>query len=115
MSKSRASARVPDGFADEFPDGSALATEVFLNLGVLSGGIRSAAEGLLRSHGITSMAAFNVLTVVGGDADPLQPSQIAERMMVTWATTSGLLDALERRGLIERSVRTGTAVSAWSC
>ena len=103
MSRAEPLVRLPDGFEDEFPDASALATEVFLNLGVLSGGIRGAVEAFLRSHGITSLAAFNVLTVLGGDADPLQPSQIAERMMVTRATTSGLLDALERRGLVERT------------
>jgi DNA-binding MarR family transcriptional regulator len=94
--------RVPAEFEDEFPDGSALATELFLNLGMLVGGVRSAVEDHLRARGVTSMAAFNVLTVVGGAGGPLQPSQIADRMMVTRATMTGLVDGLDARGLLTR-------------
>ena len=93
---------MPPGFEAEFPDGSALATEAFLNVGVLTGGVRSAVEGILRGEGITSLAAFNVLAVVDGDPSPIGPSVIAGRMMVTRATMTGLLDSLEARGLIER-------------
>jgi len=64
--------------------------------------VRSAVEGILRQQGITSMAAFNVLAIVDGDPDPLPPSVIAGRMMVTRATMTGLLDSLEGRGLLER-------------
>src|SRR4051794_12177361 len=95
--------RIPEGFDVEFPDGSRLATEVFLNIGLLVGAVRSAVERFAIAEGLPSMAAFNVLSVLGGDPAPLRPSVIAERMMVTRATTTGLLDSLERRGLVRRA------------
>ncbi|HZQ83251.1 MAG TPA: hypothetical protein VFA83_00355 [Acidimicrobiales bacterium] len=52
--------RLPAGFETEFPDASALATEVVLNLGTLTGGVRKAIERTLRSRGVTPAAAFNV-------------------------------------------------------
>ena len=95
--------RVPPEFEREFPQGSALATECFLNLGVLVGGVRSAFDRLLLAEELPSMAAFNVLTVVDGAGGSLQPSVIAERMMVSRATMTGVIDSLEARGLVARS------------
>lgn len=95
--------RVPANFESEFPDGSALATECFLNLGVLVGGVRSAFERLLAAEALPSMAAFNVLTVVDGAGGSLQPSVIADRMMVSRATITGVLDSLETRCLVTRA------------
>jgi DNA-binding MarR family transcriptional regulator len=99
--------RVPERFAEEFPDCSALATEAFLNVGMLTGGVRAEIESLLAQHGITSAAAFNVMTVVGGDTQPIPPAVIAQRMMVTRPTVTGLLDSLERRGFLERAPSSG--------
>ena len=96
--------QVPAAFDDEFPDGNRLATEVFLNIGVLSGSVRASVAQLLAREGVTSMGAFNVLTVVAGDHRPLPPSVIAERMMVTRPTITGLLDSLEGRGLLTREL-----------
>jgi len=96
--------RVPDTFDAEFPDASRRATETFLNIGILAGTVRSAVEVVVAAEGVPSMAAFNVLSVLGGDAQPLRPSVIAERMMVTRATITGVLDSLEARGLVRRVV-----------
>jgi DNA-binding MarR family transcriptional regulator len=96
--------RVPGSFDDEFPDCSRLATETFLNIGVLVGTVQAAVEKLVVQEGLPSAAAFNVLSVLAGDPSPLRPSEIAARMMVTRATTTGLLDTLERRGLVRRTV-----------
>jgi DNA-binding MarR family transcriptional regulator len=94
--------RVPEGFDHEFPDASRLATEVFINIGVLVGAVQSCVDRLVAAEGLPSAAAFNVLSVLGGDPEPLRPSLVASRMMVTRATTTGLLDTLERRGLVRR-------------
>ena len=75
---------------------------MFLNLGVLTGTVRSGVEAILTDSGLPSMAAFNVLSVLAGDAGPLRPSVVASRMMVTRATITGLLDSLARRGLVRR-------------
>jgi DNA-binding MarR family transcriptional regulator len=69
---------------------------------MLTGAVRSAVENLMTQSGLPSMAAFNVLSVLAGDPTALRPSVIASRMMVTRATITGLLDSLERRGLIRR-------------
>ena len=94
--------RIPPSFDDEFPDGDHRATETFLNLGLLFGAVRSAVESLVTAEGLSSMAAFNVLSVLGGDPRPLRPSEIADRMMVTRATITGVLDSLEARHLVRR-------------
>jgi DNA-binding MarR family transcriptional regulator len=94
--------RVPSSFDDEYPDGDRLSTEVFLNIGVLAGAVRSAIERLVADRGLPSMAAFNVLSVLAGDPAPLRPSVVASRMMVSRATITGLLDSLARRGLVRR-------------
>jgi DNA-binding MarR family transcriptional regulator len=39
---------------------------------------------------------------VAGAAEPIRPSVIASRMMVTRATITGVLDSLESRGLVRR-------------
>jgi DNA-binding MarR family transcriptional regulator len=94
--------RIPPAFEDEFPTASAVATEAFLNVGLLTGGVRNAFEELIFEAGLPSMAAFNVLSVLAGDPEPLRPSVIAARVMVTRATTTGVLDSLEARGFITR-------------
>ena len=100
--KARPALRLPDNFEAEFPAGSRRATEAFLNLGLLVGAVRTAVETLLAAEGLPSSAAFNVLSVLGGDRNPLRPSVIAGRMMVTRPTITGVLDSLEARGLIRR-------------
>jgi DNA-binding MarR family transcriptional regulator len=98
--------RVPDSFESEYPTASRRATEAFLNLGLLVGGVRSAVDTLVAAEGLPSVAAFNVLSVLGGDPTPLRPSVIAERMTVTRATITGVLDSLEARRLIRRLANT---------
>src|SRR4051794_32330341 len=99
--------RVPPGIEQEFPGSSALATECFLNIGMLAGGVKAAVQQLIQAHGLPSMAAFNVLTVLEGARPPLSPSTIAERMMVSRPTITGLLDSLERRHLVKRASHKG--------
>jgi DNA-binding MarR family transcriptional regulator len=98
--------RVPTSFAREFPDASRRATETFLNIGALTGAVGAAVDGILATEGLSSRAAFNVLSVLGGDPSPLRPSVVAGRMMVTRATVTGLIDSLERRGLVRRTEAT---------
>jgi DNA-binding MarR family transcriptional regulator len=94
---------IPDSFEAEFPDASRAATAAFLNVGVLAGAVRAAVEALVAQEGLPSMAAFNVLSVLAGDPSPLRPSTIAERVLVTRPTVTGLLGSLEARQLIRRT------------
>lgn len=55
----------------------------------------------LAPHGL-SEGRFMVLFLLRGAGEPLSPHQLAERAGVTRATITGLLDGLEREGLLER-------------
>jgi MarR family 2-MHQ and catechol resistance regulon transcriptional repressor len=57
---------------------------------------------MAREHGIPSATAFNVLTILHGAGEPLPPSVIADRMIVTRGTMTSVLDSLQRHGLVRR-------------
>ena len=89
-------------FEQTWPGASALATACVLNLGALVEQMTAFGESLVHQHGIPSRAAFNALAILVGAGTPLPPSVIAERMIVTRPTMTGVLGSLERRGLIDR-------------
>jgi DNA-binding MarR family transcriptional regulator len=89
------------GFEQEWPGASALATECVLNLYATAAQLEAKSEAAARRAGFPSLAAFNVLTILDGAQAPLSPSQIAERMLVTRATITGVLRSLERYQLIQ--------------
>lgn len=95
--------QVEPDFEQTYPGCSALATECVLNMGYLADRFGAYVEALVRSCGIPSSAAFNALEIVRGTGEPLPPSTIAERMIVSRGTMTGILDSLERRGLIRRA------------
>lgn len=49
-----------------------------------------------------SPSARGVLAVVEGAGEPLEPSVIAQRIVVTTGSMTSLLDNLEKRGLVRR-------------
>ena len=42
------------------------------------------------------------MAIIDGAGEPLSPTTIAERLIVTTATVTSLLDTLEKRGLVVR-------------
>jgi DNA-binding MarR family transcriptional regulator len=90
-------------FDATWPGASALATECVLNVYVLAQMIETRSVQWIQERGIPSLSAFNVMTILDGAGEPLQPSEISARMMVTRGTMTGLLSSLERRGMIRRS------------
>lgn len=60
------------------------------------------AHRALRQHRL-SPAGRQALAVLEGAGRPLSPTTIAERLLVTTASMTSLLDTLERRGLLTRS------------
>ncbi|MBW8792611.1 MAG: MarR family transcriptional regulator [Streptomyces sp.] len=94
--------RVGTDFESEYPGAEALATECFANLW-------RTAELLMGLHNRDTMdrhqlspSAREVLAVVEGAGEPLEPKVIAERLMVTTGSMTSLLDNLEKRGLVRR-------------
>ncbi len=89
-------------FEEEYPGASALATECYANLW-------RAADLLMELHNRQtfdeyqlSPSARQILATVEGAGQPLEPSVIAERLLVTSGSMTSLLDNLEKRGLIRR-------------
>jgi DNA-binding MarR family transcriptional regulator len=95
--------RVSAGFVSEHPGADPSATELVINLLVTAGLLEHHLERVLRRHGLT-LGSFKVLQVVAGAEEPVTPSQIRDRIdtPVTTATVTGVLDTLEKAGLLRR-------------
>ncbi|MBI4625540.1 MAG: MarR family transcriptional regulator [Verrucomicrobia bacterium] len=93
--------------AREFPDLDPSATEVFLHLLRAGDEAFRVVESHLAQHDITQ-GRFGVLMALWGNdrggevRPPLSPATLAERTGVTRATMTGLIDTLERDGLVRR-------------
>ena len=94
--------RVGDDFEDEYPGASALATECFANVFHAGNLLMELHNSHSRETYQLSPSARQVLAVVEGAGQPLEPSVIAERVLITTASMTSVLDTLERRGLIQR-------------
>jgi DNA-binding MarR family transcriptional regulator len=95
----------------EFPDLDPSATEAFLHLLRAGDEAFRVVEGHLAEHEITQ-GRFGVLMALWTNCRreearvPLTPAEIAERTGVTRATITGLIDTLERAGLVMRTPHT---------
>lgn len=69
-------------------------------LGVAGGMVQKRFQRFLDAQGLTH-AGWQVLQTLGHD-DGLTQRQVAERCFVTAATVTGIVDTLERDGLVER-------------
>jgi DNA-binding MarR family transcriptional regulator len=94
----------------EFPDLDPSATEVFLHLLRAGDEAFRVVEAQLAQHEITQ-GRFGVLMALWGNCQradtenekPLTPAELADRTGVTRATMTGLVDTLERAGLVTRT------------
>lgn len=89
-------------FESEFPSGDATATECAQNLIRTAQLFMDADLRGLRRHGL-SIPARILLATLDGSAEPLSHSAIGERLFVTGASVTSLVDTLERRGLVTRT------------
>jgi DNA-binding MarR family transcriptional regulator len=88
--------------AARYPEVDAGSVEAFLLLLRVGSDVLSALERYLAPHGM-SRGTFSVLMVLNRDPTRgLNPSDLANRCGVTRATMTGLLDGLERKGLLNR-------------
>ena len=107
--RSRPSAHLPEPlirvgayFEEEYPGASALATECYANFWRAADMLMELHNRQTRDDYGLSANARQVLAVVEGAGQPLEPSVIAERLLTTTGTMTSLLDTLEKRGLIRR-------------
>jgi len=94
--------RVGDDFEDEYPGASALATECYANLFQTGDLLMELHNRHTREQYQLSPSARQVLAVVEGAGQPLEPTMIAERVLITTGSMTSVLDTLEKRGLIQR-------------
>jgi DNA-binding MarR family transcriptional regulator len=88
-------------FEREFPGASESANACAIALVRTGERLLACIDQALRHHGL-SRAGREALAVLDGAEQPLSPTAIAERLIVTTASVTSLLDTLERRGLVER-------------
>ncbi len=93
--------RVEDDHARRYPGADKLATEVVVNLVRTESLVAAEVNGRFRRFGLTG-STFNVLMILNNAPEPLSPHQLGERLLVTRGTVTGLLDTLQRQGLVRR-------------
>ena len=96
-----ASIRVAPDFAELYPAASATATECAMNLIFTADLLEKRIAVLLQPFRLTPASGL-VLNMLADAASPLPPNEIADRLIISRATVTGLLDSLERRAYIRR-------------
>lgn len=94
--------RVEPDFAEEYPGADPLSTECYLNIARAADLMLGQFDRRLKTEFDLSISAANVLAIVDGAGEPITPGEIAERAIIAAASTTSVLDTLERRGLVER-------------
>ncbi len=94
--------KVEPDFEEEFPGSDPASSECYIN--ICRTGDRLLAEVNRRTRATfdLSASAVTVLAIIDGSTDPITPSVIAERAIISSASATSVLDTLERRGLIVR-------------
>lgn len=76
--------------------------EALLNLFRSNDRIQIRLERLFRLHGLDSGSQYNILRILRGEGQPLPILEIASRTLTTTPGITGLIDRLERAGLVTR-------------
>lgn len=94
--------RVDPDFAEEYPGADPLSTECFMNIARASDQMLGELNRRLKADYDLSVSAATVLAIIDGAGKPITPGVIAERAIIAAASTTSVLDTLEKRGLVER-------------
>jgi DNA-binding MarR family transcriptional regulator len=95
------SIRLAPDFDLLYPTASATATECAMNLLLTADLLEKRIATLLQPFHLTPASGL-VLSMLAEAASPLPPNEIADRLIISRATVTGLLDSLERRAYIRR-------------
>lgn len=101
-SRSPSSRSAASRFETEFPGASESANHSVIAMIRTAEALEALLHQAVRSHGL-SPGARQALAVLEGAHEPLSPTTISERMLITTASTTSLLDTLEKRGLVTRA------------
>jgi DNA-binding MarR family transcriptional regulator len=90
----------PD-FEKRYPEASAAATECTMNLILTADLLEKNIAALLTPFDLTPASAL-VLSLLADAEEPLSPNHIADRLIISRASVTSLLDSLEKRNYARR-------------
>ena len=91
---------VPD-FDERYPGASPSATAAAMNIVRTADLLVKRIADLVQPFGLSPSSAL-VLGILADAGSALPPNQIAERLIISRATVTGLVDSLEKRGYVRR-------------
>src|SRR5512139_2412826 len=95
------SVKIPPDFEKHYPDSSAKATECAMNLILTASLLEKRITSLLQPFNL-SPATGLVLSILADSEAPVSPNNIADRLIISRASVTSLLDSLEKRGFVKR-------------
>ena len=95
------SVKIAPDFEQRYPDASAKATECAMNLVLTADQLEKHIASLLLPLNL-SPATGLVLSILADSETPISPNHIADRLIISRASVTSLLDSLEKRGYVER-------------
>jgi DNA-binding MarR family transcriptional regulator len=93
--------RIATDFDTLYPSASATATECAMNLVLTADLLEKRIATLLLPLRLTPTSAL-VLSMLADTESSLSPNEIADRLIISRATVTGLLDSLERQDYVRR-------------
>lgn len=97
----RPAVQIAPDFDALYPAASATATECAMNLVLTADLLVKHIARLLQPLHLTPASGL-VLSILADAPSPLPPNEIADRLIISRATVTGLLDSLERREYVRR-------------
>jgi MarR family transcriptional regulator, negative regulator of the multidrug operon emrRAB len=94
-------AQIAPDFEQRYPNASARATECAMNLVFTADLIVKRISSLLQPFDLSPGSGL-VLSILADSDSPLPPNKIADRLIISRASVTGLIDSLERRGYVQR-------------
>ena len=93
--------QVSTDFNERYPDASPEATETAMNLVRTADLLVKRIADLVQPFDLTPSSGL-VLGILADAGSPIPPNQIAERLIISRASVTSLIDSLERRGYVRR-------------
>ena len=94
--------RVSSALQREFPQMDRRSTEVLINLIRTDSLVTTALSRRFRRYGL-SLSGFNALVILRQAPEGVNPHEIADRLLVTRAAVTAILDTLEAKAFIRRN------------
>jgi DNA-binding MarR family transcriptional regulator len=94
--------KLPPDFDERYPGAEAKATEAAMNLARASDLLVRRIAELVQPFKLSPSSAL-VLSVLADASSQLAPSEIADRLILSRASVTSLLDSLEKSGLVRRT------------